>query len=163
MTRLLGLLLLVLLLAVPIGVSATHGNGGGGPSQDSVTGSANKFLLVDAHVRVEAHSGPAGEDPRGHFYLEQDPTSFGGRVTCLNVNGNTATLGGIVERNRSDLPFPAVGTTFLHHIVDNGEPGDMDTSYTFIGPPPALFNTCTLPPGGFVVEQGNYVVHDATP
>ena len=151
---------------VPAIADATHG-AGTSPDQDKVTGST-KFILppnpffTDAHVRIEAHSGPAGEDPRGQFYLEEDPLSFGGEVTCLTVSGNKATIGGRVDRSRPG--FPVVGSGWLQEVEDNGEPGDMDRSRTtpFLAQAPDF---CPTPTATTLItaEQGNYVVHDAAP
>jgi len=135
---------------------ATHG-GGTSPDQDKVTGST-KNIVFGSHVRIEAHSGPQGQNPRGRFYLEQDPMSFGGEITCLNVSQNLATIGGRVDRSRSGLPL--VGTGWLQAVEDNGEPGDMDKSDTAFLPVPPL--TCQPPQNGVAtVDQGNLVVHDA--
>jgi hypothetical protein len=130
-----------------------------GDSQDSVTGSA-KFESLGAHVIVDAHSGPAGEDPRGKFYLQQDAGDIQAwaRVTCVFVSGNEAMLGGIVER--ASTPAIPVGTPLYQYVRDNGSPGTSDSSLTFVGGNPYLCNFLTA---GLQVTSGNYVVHDATP
>jgi hypothetical protein len=132
----------------------------GGNSQDYVTGSA-KFESLAAHVIVDAHSGPAGEDPRGKFYLEQDVGDIRewATVTCLFVSGNQAVIGGIVERSLTPV-FP-VGTPLYQFVRDNGSPGTSDSSLTFVA---VTRYVCQIPfPVGFQVTSGNYVVHDATP
>ena len=132
--------------------------GGTSPSQDQVTGST-KFIIPEAHVRIEAHSDANGQNARGNFYLEQDPLSFGGAVTCLAVSGNLAAMVGRVDRSRSGAGFPAVGTFWLQFVEDNGSPGDMDRSHTLLSPTQP--NCPTPTNGAFMAEQGNYVVHDA--
>jgi len=132
--------------------------GGTSPDQDQVTGST-KFIIPEAHVRIEAHSDSNGQNPGGKFYLEQDPFSFGGEVTCLAVSGNLATMVGRVDRSKSGGGFPAVGTFWLQFVEDNGSPGDMDRSHTLLS---TTQPNCPTPiSGAFMVEQGNYVVHDA--
>jgi len=157
----LGLILgiLVALACVSAIAGATHARGIS-PDQDNVTGST-KFIVPNAHVRIEAHSDANGQNPRGKFYLEQDPLSFGGAITCLTVSGNKATIGGRVDRSKPGLP--AVGSGWIQEVEDNGSPGDMDSSLTtvFVTPPP----NCPAPPVSTLItaEQGNYVVHDAVP
>ncbi len=138
---------------------ATHSNGNG-PNKDFVTGST-RFPFLDAKVHINAMSGPSGEDPRGHFYINQESFAvFRGTVTCLNVVGNRAMVGGEVER--SSPGFPDEGTGFLQLIVDNGEPGDSDSSETTLTEVPPTI--CPPPlPSGIPATRGNYVVHDATP
>ena len=81
-------------------------------------------------------------------------------MTCLNVVGNRAIVGGAVQR--SSFGFPAEGTGFLQLIVDNGEPGDSDNSATFLTPEAPT--TCPTPSSdGITATRGNYLVHDATP
>lgn len=160
------IILLVLMAAVSAATvafsgaaSATHSNGKG-PNQDLVTGST-RFPGIEAKVHINAKSGPAGEDPRGHFYISQGGfADFRGTVTCLNVVGNRAIVGGEVKRSSAGLP--AEGTGFLQLIVDNGEPGDSDSSLTVLTPVPPT--TCPTPSSdGITATRGNYVVHDATP
>ncbi len=146
--------------ALPAIAAATHSDGSSPSSQDFVTGSA-LFDIVDAHVVVAAHSGPSGEDPHGHFSLDQGvgDLEFWARVTCLKVVGNLAVIGGETVKSKSGVP---AGTGFLQYVQDNGEPGDLDASHTV--PSAQVPTTCPAPtPGVFVRDRGNYVVHDATP
>ena len=71
MLRLFCLSLAALALGL-VPAATADSNGPKSSSQDFATGSA-KFTAVDAHVIVDAHSGPAGEDPQGHFALDQGP------------------------------------------------------------------------------------------
>jgi hypothetical protein len=151
MRRSLALLAVIAVLAAPTAVS------GGQAKQDYVTGSA-KFTAVDAHVIVSAHSGPAGEDPRGHFSLDQAGlVDIWAEVTCLNVSGNRAAIAGVVVKDK--IGFPGVGTYVLQLVLDNGSPGDTDESQTLINWFDPDF--CPLLPFGTIRDQGNYVVHDA--
>lgn len=79
----------------------------------------------EVHVVVEAWSQADGEHPRGLFRVEvrspQAPTVVSGRVVCLTVNGNRATVGGVVEQTTS--PAAPVESGFRIHLTDHGDPG----------------------------------------
>jgi len=74
----------------------------------------------------DASSGPLGENPTGTFFWESLPFSFRGQVTCLQVTGNTASVGGTI----TDSSFPEfVGMGLAFTVVDN-TPGTPDlTTY----------------------------------
>ena len=168
MKRLLAALTLALLVSLALGLSvanATHSNGDG-PNQDLVSGTGQfSPETVDQEIHVNAKSGPSGEDPQGHFFIrgttnQGQPIDVRGSVTCLNVNGNNATVVGEIERSRT-AAFPK-GAGIILIITDRGEPGDGDGFSGGVEPTPR--ETCPPPP--FPVpptSQGNYVVHDATP
>lgn len=166
---------------------ATH-SGGKGPKKDFATGTATRTAVVsgsDTRVMmgVSARSGPSGENARGRFFVKRktEPAvqgrpdlDFSGRVTCLRVTGNRAIVGGVVTRDKLDLPSNQIeGTGFLGIYVDNdqvnGRPDDQSNSSPGFAAPG---NTCPervflpgtqveLPTAPF--QQGNYVVHDASP
>ena len=71
------------------------------------------------------------------------------RVTCLNVNGNRATIGG-----RLDEPS---GTSALFFVTDNAATGQPDEAVEFFTVP----DDCTAPPTGEEPVDGDLVVHDA--
>ena len=154
----------VVLVAIPTIATAKHspGNGHGngrGPKHDLVVGSA-RFSVPVARVRINAHSGPNGENPRGHFFLAAAGWQFRGSVTCMLVVGNQASVGGRVTKS-SGVGGPEVGTGFIQFTEDNGSPGRNDRSHTlFFLNPPATCPAPTTP--AFVLAKGNYVVKDAT-
>jgi hypothetical protein len=152
----------VVLAAIPTIATAKHspGNGKGkGPKHDLVVGSA-RFTTPVARVRINAHSGPNGENPRGHFFLAQAGWQFRGSVTCVRVAGNQASVGGRVTRS-SGVGGPPVGSGFIQLTEDNGSPGRHDRSQTILVPnPPATCPAPTQP--ALVLARGNYVVKDAT-
>src|SRR5687767_6235022 len=92
-------------LAMPGTASASHDPTGAPFAEDFVTGSAfrpiepctpgcNLILVFDAH------SGPSGENPAGTVRIDIESPPGGnvetfdtGRVTCLDVSGNRATIG----------------------------------------------------------------------
>ena len=142
----------VVLAAIPTIATAKHspGNGSGkGPKHDLVVGSA-RFTTPIARVRINAHSGPNGENPRGHFFLAQAGWQLRGSVTCVRVDGNQASVGG-----------PPVGSGFIQLTEDNGSPGRNDRSHTvFVASPPVACPAPTTP--AFVLAKGNYVIKDAS-
>jgi hypothetical protein len=79
-------------------------------------------------------------------------------VTCLNVVGNSASIGG--EVTSSNDPLSPVGSGVLIFVTDNGEPGDQDDFFGFhTGTPPEV---CPAPEPRSIENSGNFVVHDAT-
>jgi hypothetical protein len=111
---------------------------------------------------VDAISGPGGEDPAGTFRVKYPTFELRGRVICLTVAGNRASVGGIIEQ--SNEPQYPVGRAVQLAFTDNGEPGK-DTQVTYPGvdsatpcPVPLFDNQPEL-----ALIAGNYVVHDAQP
>lgn len=176
MKKLLAALILALILSVVAGSGAalaTHSNGEG-PNNDFARGTVKEFVSIGS-VEVEqinevnATSGAAGEDPRGHFFIKSHASvstsafnfEASGRVTCLRVGGNRAMVGGVVERGTTVAGTSLEGRGYLVTIVDNGEPNAVDGFLGFFTftppqtcPPPSL----AAPPSNL----GNYIVHDAT-
>jgi hypothetical protein len=135
------------------------------PKQDSVTGTA-QHLGADPpypviQVRIDARSKADGTHARGHLAVEgtMPVQTYSGRVTCLNVLGNQATVG--IEIVKSTDPAME-GQGQLWSVVDGGDTGAFDRiagyPLTPTAPmvcPPLLFNV--------PVVSGDYVVNDATP
>jgi len=128
------------------------------PNQDFVVGTAGfgdpQFGVT---ASVDAHSGPSGENATGTATFGARQTFFGGPVTCLNVTGNRAVIGG-------DSAF--VGPEgYLFLVVDNSATGAPDL-FGILFPPPAEAPT-TCPSNLDVPLQpatsGDLVVHDAQP
>lgn len=148
----------LLLVAIPALATAKH-SPGKGPKHNLVVGSA-RFSTPVASVRINAKSGPNGENPRGHFFLTEFGWQFRGSVTCVRVVGNLASVGGRVTSS-SGVGAPAVGSGFIQLTQDNGSPGRNDRSQTIRGSSPPM--TCPAPTTpAFVLARGNYVVKDAT-
>jgi hypothetical protein len=127
------------------------------PNQDIVFGTAG-FGDPRAGVTasVDARSGPTGEDATGTATFGARQTFFGGPVTCLNVTGNRAVIGG-------DSAF--VGPAgYLFVVVDNSATGAADL-FGMLFPTPAAAPT-TCPSNLDVALQpavsGDLVVHDAS-
>ena len=118
-----------------------------------------------AHFQINAKSGPNGEDPEGFFSFKRTvdgpPTEeFTAEVTCLNVQGNLATVVGHVQRTKDDT-FPA-DRYYLVRIKDMGQGKNTEDrvgNSLYLGDP----TKCPSPiePRAEVVTSGNVDVFDA--
>jgi hypothetical protein len=107
------------------------------PTQDSVVVADVAPLLLGTppiifciNVDLQAHSGPEGENPTGEVTVTRvgilgvfgcrdgSVPLFGGRVTCLAVHGNEATIGAAVLTFPTFFPYGV-----LISVTDNGAPG----------------------------------------
>ena len=163
---------LLALAVLPVVAVATHSNGKG-PKHDFVRGTGHfegtnpgSGLPTDARLHVSARSGPSGENPKGRFFVKREaPTELRirGRVTCLNVVGNQAVVGGRIEGGQApDATFP-IGGGVLFQFDDNGEGRVIPDMMQ--GSPTSTPTVCPNPvrPARLTVQQGNFVVHDSTP
>ncbi len=124
------------------GASASHSTGGGSNSLDFAVGSG-RYLeeYAEQHFRVEAQSGPSGQDPRGTYSASspRDPETneddfyTRGEVICLKVTPNyqgdpntTHALVGvkITEARNAQLNDTTEGNATLIQIWDVGPPGE---------------------------------------
>jgi hypothetical protein len=113
---------------------------------------------------IEAISGPTGEDPAGTFRIKYPTFELSGRVVCLTVTGNRASVGGIIEQS-NEAQYP-VGRAVQLAFTDNGDPGvAKDTQVTYPGIDSA--SPCPVPlfdsQPELALIDGNYAVHDAQP
>jgi hypothetical protein len=103
-------------------------------------------------VRIQASSDPDGSNPRGVLTIRSSDIGQRrrGEVTCLFVDGNTATIG--IKIVRAEDPA-AVGKGELFHVVDNGDDADQIAGYALTATPPTV-----CPPLFFSVPvvSGNY-------
>lgn len=158
---------LLALAVLPVVAGATHSSGKG-PKKDFARGTGHFEGLSPLGqtvitMHVSARSGPSGQNPKGRFLVKRDlPTELRqrGRVTCLNVVGNQAVIGGVIERSR--VPDD-IGDGILFQFDDNGNGTVISdrmhgspTSTPTVCPPP-------VPAARLPIQQGNFVVHDATP
>jgi hypothetical protein len=117
---------------------------------------------IKVKLGVFAISAPNGQKPGGQLVFRGNPPPFGavdiiGRVTCLGVFGNQATVGFIVISSKAGFP---VGTHGEFSIVDSSEPGTRDR---FEGRPTVAPSTCAPFDATNQITRGDFVVHDATP
>jgi hypothetical protein len=133
------------------------------PKQDSVVGTAQHlgadppFPVIE--VRFNARSDATGANPKGHLVLEVPPflPDYRGRVTCLNVVGNEATVG--IEIVKSEDPSQE-GEGELWSVVDGGGSGEADriAGFPITAAPPV---DCPLLSFNVPIVSGDYVIHDA--
>jgi hypothetical protein len=151
------LVVLSLTSAAPAGLALS-------PKLDSVTGTA-QHLGADPpfpviQVRIDARSDATGVNPRGSLVVRgaSPIVPYRGRVTCLSVTGNVATIG--IEIVKSSDPA-LVGQGELWSVIDGGASGDPDriAGYPLTPTPPTVCPTLFF---NVPVVTGDYVVHDAT-
>jgi hypothetical protein len=113
---------------------------------------------------IDAISGPSGADPTGSFRIRYPTFELRGRVVCLTVLGNRASVGGIIEQS-DEAQYPP-GHAVQLAFTDNGDPGaGKDTQVTYPGtdnatpcPVPLFAEQPELP-----LLDGNYGVRDVQP
>jgi hypothetical protein len=107
---------------------------------------------------VNAHSGPAGQSPQGTMSVRQLFDTFTGNVTCLQVVGNKATVGGVGH----PWDLPDANETMLATVVDGGPSSGTDTVAVSITQgattPPSCANALS---GGTDPGETFLVVNDA--
>jgi Domain of unknown function DUF11 len=112
-------------------------------------------------IEVDAISGPGGDDPEGTFWTKYPSFELRGRVACLGVSGNRASVGGIVEETTSPATNP-VGSNVHFGITDNGSPGagrDLEVTYLLMQDP----SSCPVPLQDFpeiTLIEGDFAVRD---
>jgi hypothetical protein len=142
-------------------------------ARDSAEGGANNTAGF-FQIGLAAHSDNLGGDPNGNVSARSRPQSgfpapfkFGGRVTCLKVVGNRASIK--YRFDRSDNPF-LLGGGIEIFVEDNGQPSTqatMDGAANGAPMPQALFEASgparcddpTLAPYQ-PVDHGNFTVTD---
>lgn len=117
-------------------------------------------------VGLHAHSGPAGENARGHESATRPRgTRYRLEVTCLAVDGNLAAYSTrILKSTNPDFP---PGTQFVEVVRDGGLPRGEGDGWFIYDVPPADPTNCA----DFLDEaasapsilSGNIVVHDGQP
>jgi hypothetical protein len=113
----------------------------------------------DNNFGFSAHSGPLGQDPRGHL-SETIHGEFQGRfkVTCLRVVGKMAAMGLVPTDNAAN----DAAAQFVLSVFDSGLPGGAGDRFALIETSAA---TCAAfvgiaAAGGSPLEHGNISVHD---
>ena len=151
-------------------------------SEDSVRGFAQITGYPFPQMSVDAHSGPAGENPIGTFSASLSARSLSwtfssSAVTCVAVAGNQALVVGTGTYRTTTvdpvtgLPIPPRTTWFSLYVQDNGppifEPPVLESrdvaSYVFPDTQPACTVPAVPPPPtqGQFSSVGDLIVHDA--
>jgi hypothetical protein len=125
------------------------------PTKDSVSlsgiATGTNFIVGT----LTASSGPSGEDPSGQAAFRVfDVISIAGPVTCLAVNGNTATL---------NVQDPGFGVVTVQ-VTDN-QPDTFDSAPTGLAEGRLPTDCSPLPPTSLkgAVSGGDITVVDAPP
>lgn len=121
------------------------------------------------NVGFSAHSGPLGQDPKGHLsetiplFYGTPPRSYQGRftITCLAVLGKDAAMGLVPTDAASNDQM----SQFIFSVHDGGLPGGAGDRYVFTNDLavncPDFVALADL--FGFTTERGNILVNDALP
>jgi hypothetical protein len=133
-------------------------------NKDRVSGAGSVFPGATQAFKVNAQSGPLGENPKGHLTISSGgfADADNGDVTCLLVVGNRAIVG-------TDDPNSTVGRGSYIAVVDNSAvPGGAPDGAVIISGPHAdeagcalafsVLGTATLP-----LQEGRVKVDDAIP
>lgn len=147
--------------------SASHTPTSAG-NRDFAAGGGSTFAWRFGFGATGITSEADGGDPHGAVNFQGlGPTypTFHGRVTCLAVLGNIATVGGAAE-----IVFPPFGTFhgFAFVVQDNGEPVggqpvDLFGAIALLPSPPPE-EGCVFPllfPPVTPLSEGNVTVHDS--
>jgi hypothetical protein len=146
------------------------GGGQFGPGCDPATGTW--CINVPRNLAVDAHAESDGGGAAGNSTYA---LSTSRSVTCLNVEGNSAAIGGVIEAGA------LVGWGYIEYFVDRGtsdlaSPQHDLASLSGIGPltdpawpvgfpyvcPPATGAAGVFAPVYFEMDRGDIVVQDAT-
>lgn len=165
----------VSLVALVAPVSAAPASTG-----DFVSGSGYRLTPEGerrVHFRVGVKASPDGGVSGAYSYrnLAVDLT-FSGPITCLDVQGNQAAIGGLITKLTTSVPDIHLGDSFLVFLIDLGDPyrgqvGPDVVSQTYIFP---ISENDVIVPGDFPTTcpdaaatahdafnvQGNFVIKD---
>lgn len=136
---------------------------------DFVWGSGYRLFPEDGSRRVEYRVGAAalGSHAFGYFsyrHLVVD-LRFSGPVTCFDIDGNEAAIGGVITRATGTDPGVGglLGAGFLVFLIDNGSEPDI-VSQTYILPADADADAGNVVvPGDFprTCPDADETAHDA--
>ena len=92
------------------------------PTQDSVIGSGTGVDVINRYnFTIDVRSGPSGENATGRLTVTFDGgVAFDGRVSCLAVRGNVATM---------NFPVfsPPGSAVITNEVTDGGATGTRRT------------------------------------
>jgi hypothetical protein len=137
------------------------------PAKDTVT-ATGFFGDPTATFSLTAQSGPSGQNPIGRFHLRfqvEGTHGFGfatvqGPVTCLRVEGASATIGGtIAHANPTTVVGEPITGTVIFFVTDGGSTG-VDSGNGRVTSEAVSVCPPTIPSVGSLLK-GNVTVRDA--
>jgi Domain of unknown function DUF11 len=130
-------------------------------SPDSVHVAATRVGPNTMNLTIDAISSRHGRDPDGTFALDWEGKASG-HVTCLNVSGNKALVGVVVDSPAVDVAADATPTPYLLFILtDNGSPGPGRDTVTFArGADPFSCEARSFPGSGYTITSGDIAIVD---
>jgi hypothetical protein len=148
------------LLAAPSSAVGSHDPSGTPFDEDFVVGNAafasgSPIPGDNTQLNLDAHSGPAGQNPTGLAAISLRQSFLGGPITCLHVEGNRAVIAG---------GGPTVPAPFLFVVEDNAATGQPDLFGSVPIPfdePPLTNCSIEVPDPNTPIIAGDIVVHDA--
>lgn len=141
--------------ACTVGASAAHA-----APQPSANGSGDVATFEDFNFSARG-TGFGASGSVHEVQSNTDPnTQFKGRVNCLFVFGNRATLSGNITSITPAQNPATAPTDFFAFAEDNGEPGEFRDRWLFFTftPTPTFNPTCLAPtftPFGNLITAGN--------
>jgi len=141
-----------------------------GPTQDQVDGNVKGVFPTQfgpfasqVHVNAKGNAIDAQGNTWGNFFdTPVGDVVVRASVYCVDVEGNQAIVGSIVER--SNTAFVPVGSVTFRKVIDNGEgrndPPDQTGTTSFFPAPPRC-PPATTPIATAPVDEGNFVVINA--
>jgi hypothetical protein len=156
-----GLSSLVIVLTIASALMIASQASAAGPKHDSVVGTGifDPVYGTDlyAKVHVNAQSDPSGLNARGKWsWTETGWGYIAGSVYCLEVSGDSATIGLNVETASNPAE---VGKKYIQVIHDSGSGVRGDRSVTLAYA--ASGADCVESTPGFALGHGNFVVKDS--
>jgi hypothetical protein len=150
------------MLALPATAVASHDPSGAPFGEDFVRGQETRLDCLGRECltvveRIDAHSGPSGENPTGfNDATALGVTFFSASVTCLSVHGNRAVVG---------LSVPEPNVDRVKFYEDNAGAGIPDRVGLMLTPGGPTSMCPAFPAEGSTVLRplvsGDIVVHDA--
>ena len=139
---------MAVIAVTPFAAGANHSDGTG-PKFQKANGTGYSSQYGQVHVNADNN-----DDDLGHFFIGEDGSpKIQGDVTCFEVDGNTALIGGVQR---------GTGLEFLIEVTDDGEPGHEGDEHRWRPALPGEAQDCdefgdNPPPAP--IERGNYIVH----
>jgi hypothetical protein len=122
----LGMLCVVAALMVsPVTAMASNDTASGSGSTTAFPYGGDPSGPAPARVKFSSQANFNGSEPSGSMTATVGANTYTGDVTCVQVNGSAAVVGGYIEHASPSETFAgAPPNTFSLSMVDNGSSGD---------------------------------------